>query len=93
MEESLTFDLTDPNFLVYAEDAGVLYLAGVDERFSFTANHAATKEEFFDIFRYAEKQDDGSEYRFSDKEMEIHWRIMLSAKKQLQDCWDKYNQQ
>ena len=83
------FDLTDQGFKDYCHARGVLQKMGNDSRYNFTANHKAIKEEFFVLFRYA-KEYHGSSYRFTDKEMAIHWEIMLAAKGAIQDAWELY---
>jgi hypothetical protein len=42
---------------------------------------------------FAEEQSNISQYRFTDREMEIHWEIILSAKGAMQDCWELFSQQ
>lgn len=86
------FDLFNAEFQGYCKKRGTLYKAGCKERFYFTANHAATKEEFFSRFRYAEEQGNGTRYEFTDDEMETHWKIMLSAKGAMQDSWELFTQ-
>lgn len=86
-----SFDLRDWGFLAYAEQRGVLYKAGENARYRFTGDHAATKARFFEEFALAIPQPDGTRYRFTPHEMETHWKIMLAAKGQLQQCWDLYH--
>ncbi|MCU7836147.1 MAG: hypothetical protein KZQ83_12975 [gamma proteobacterium symbiont of Taylorina sp.] len=83
------FDVTVQDFKDYCHARGVLQKMGNESRFDFTANHKATKAEFFVLFRYA-KEYQGSSYRFTNKEMEIHWGIILAAKGSIQDCWEIY---
>ena len=79
------FDLENAEFREYADRRGVLFKAGVGKRFAFTKNHAATKAEFFREFRFSKKG-----VRFSDDDMEFHWRIMLAAKGYMQDAWELF---
>jgi hypothetical protein len=81
------FDLGNKAFLTYLNARGVAHRAGEKERFAFTANHAATKAEFFTIFALA-KPYEGKQYAYTASEMEWHWRIMLAAKGAMQDCWE-----
>lgn len=82
------FDLNDKAFQTYCRGRGVLQQAREGKAFAFTADHAATKEQFFKDFRKAEKHPLFPQYVFSDEEMETHWKIMLAAKGALQDCWE-----
>jgi hypothetical protein len=86
------FDLSNLEFQNYCRARGVLYKAGCNNRFKFTADHSATKDRFFDEFRYAIEYPEGSgqRYRFTDDEMETHWKIMLAAKGAMQDCWELF---
>lgn len=77
------FDLGDPDFAAYCERRGVGWKAGTGKRLAFTANHSATKEDFFREFARSE-----TGYIYSAEEMETHWRIMLAAKGAMQDCWE-----
>lgn len=86
-----SFDLSNNEFNEYCRRRGILYKAGSGNRLEFTGNHSATKAQFFDEFRYAIKYKDAEPYRFTDNEMETHWRIMLAAKGALQDCWELYH--
>ena len=85
------FDLYNPDFQEYCRTRGVLYKAGSGKRFDLTANHSATKEEFFGLFRCAMTQPDGSIYRYTASEMDTHWEIMLAAKGAMQDCWELFS--
>lgn len=85
-----SFNLNNPAFRDYCEARGVLWKAGVRRRFRFTADHSATKDQFFVQFRLAEKQPNIPQYVYSDDEMEFHWRLMLAAKGALQDAWELF---
>lgn len=85
-----SFDLSNIDFREYCERRGTLQKAGIEGRFSFTANHKATKAEFFSKFRLAILHR-RKRYRFTDDEMETHWKIMLAAKGAMQDCWELFN--
>lgn len=95
------FDLNNLAFQNYCKKRGILHKAGIEKRFLFTANHSATKKQFFEEFRFGERVTDPTlilnlpqkdqlrqRYEFTDKELEIHWKIMLAAKGAFQDCWE-----
>ncbi len=89
------FDLDNTEFLEYAKSRGVLYKAGVigSKRFQFTGDHNATEADFKGDKHFlhaapSEKYPKG--FRYSGKDMEQHWQIMLAAKGALQDCWQLF---
>ena len=91
------FDLENAAFLDYADARGVLYKAGSigSPRFLFTANHSATEADFranphFQRAIPSSQYPDG--YKYSDEEMDSHWRIMRAAKGALQDAWELFTQ-
>jgi len=84
------FDLYNADFVKYCDSRGVKQRAGLGKRFAFTANHSASKAQFFKEFAHAEGQADGSAYKYTEKEMKLHWQIMLTAKGAMQDCWEVF---
>ena len=81
------FDLNNKAFQGYLKTRGIAHKAGTKARFSFTANHQATKAEFMAMFQLAEPYK-GQQYKFSAEEMQAHWRVMLAAKGAMQDAWE-----
>lgn len=80
-----SFDLGDKGFFAYCKARGVAHKAGHGKRFSFTADHAKTREDFGAMFGVSE-----TGWVYSPEDMETHWRIMLAAKGSMQDCWELY---
>ena len=85
-----SYDLHDPAFQDYAKKRGVLYKAGCQDRFEFTANHNITRSDYAARFYLSEEDPQGIQHPLSDDAIEVHWQIMLAAKGSMQDCWDLY---
>jgi len=87
------YDLSDPKFQHYCEERGVLYVASEPKtrRWDFFHHHDKSKKEFQEdpYFQFAEAHE-GRRYRYTDEEMETHWRIILIGRAKLQDCWELY---
>ena len=89
------YDLSNKYFQKYCTERGVLYKAGEigSRRWEYMLDYTKSKEDFCNdaYFQYA-KVNDGSAYKYSDKEMNIHWDILCVSRVQLQDCWEIYCQ-
>ena len=89
------YDLSNEHFQKYCVERGVLHTAGEigSRRWEYKLDYTKSKEDFFNdaYFRYA-KVIDGTAYKYTDKEMNIHWEIMCVSRVQLQDCWEIYCQ-
>jgi hypothetical protein len=92
------FDLSDPGFLFYCEQRGVLHCMGgpdsrrrefiADTRLGFTDLKADP------ILSFAQEWPPGSgqRHRYADAELETLWRIIRYDRARLQDAWELYRQ-
>jgi hypothetical protein len=92
------FDLSDPGFLFYCEQRGVLHCMGgpdsrrrefiADTRLGFTDLKADP------ILSFAQEWPPGSgqRHRYTDAELETLWRIIRYDRARLQDAWELYRQ-
>jgi hypothetical protein len=88
------YDLSDEHFQKYCAERGVLQVAGEigSRRWEYMLDYTKLKEDFFNdaYFQYAKVKEDGSAYKYSDEEMNIHWENLFISRVQLQDCWEIY---
>lgn len=90
------FELNDPAFRRYAEQRGVLYVAGREgsRRWKFTGDFSRGCAEFMvdSYFRFAQEYPAGSGIRhmYTAEEMAFHWKVMRIARSKLQDIWEIY---
>jgi hypothetical protein len=90
------FDLSDPEFHRYAEQRGVLYVAGREgsPRWRFTGDFTQGRGQFLtdSCFRFAQEYPVGSGVRhmYTPDEVAFHWKVMCIARAKLQDAWEIY---
>lgn len=86
------YDLETPGFVEYCRTRGVVHVIGEGRRRALMADLQRTKSAFVRdaYFRSAERIDGKKAYRFTDAEMETHWRIVLLGRAALQDCWELF---
>jgi hypothetical protein len=87
------YDLADESFLNHCEARGVLHVAGVpgSRRWEFFSDYGKLKSEYLadPYFQFAEKSS-AKQYRYTDREMDSGWEIIVLGRATLQDCWQVY---
>lgn len=94
LEFVTTFDyeLEAPGFEDYCRSRGVAHVIGDGQRRALMADHQRPRAAFMRAayFRSAERVGGKKAHRFTDTEMETHWRIVLLGRAALQDCWELF---
>lgn len=88
------YDLSDRLFQEYCEERGVLHVAGEPEsrRWHYFLDHAMTKSSYLaDPFHQFAQEFESKRYRYTEREMETGWAIVLIGRGKLQDCWELYS--
>lgn len=86
------YELEAPGFEEYCRRRGVAHVIGDGQRRALMADHQRSRTAFMraPYFRSAQRVDGKKPYRFTDAEMETHWRIVLLGRAALQDCWELF---
>lgn len=86
------YEFDAPGFEEYCRRRGVAHVIGLDRRRVLMTDHQLTRAAFMrdTYFRSAEPVEGKKGYRFSDEDMETHWRIVLMGRAALQDCWELF---
>jgi hypothetical protein len=85
------YDLSNKAFRSYLTHRGLIHVTGEpgSKRETYLSDYRLTKGSYLSdaYFQFA-KEVDGKRYRFTDREMEIGWEIILLSRARIQDCWE-----
>jgi hypothetical protein len=94
MVNEYDYDLSDKTFQDYCCARGILHVAGVPQstRWVYFINYRKrTRSDYLKdpCFQFAEEVN-GKRYRYTDKEIEIGWKIIQLGRAKFQDCWESF---
>jgi hypothetical protein len=93
MIDEYDYDLTDIAFLDYCRSRGVLHLAGApsSRRWDYFADYSKSKNDYLadENFWFAQEFK-GKRHRYTEKELNSSWEIVVLGRAKLQDCWELY---
>jgi hypothetical protein len=91
MVTKFDYDLSNSKFQSYCIARGTLHEAGIpgSRRWDFFENHQLTELEYLadQYFHYAQEFE-GKRYKYTSEELQSGWRIIMSGRASLQDCWE-----
>ena len=93
MVDEYDYDLSDKTFQDYCSARGIALVTGKpgSRRWEYMADYTKTKHDYLTdpSFQFA-LEFNGKRYRYTNKEMETCWKIVLLGRAKLQDCWELY---
>ncbi len=96
MVREYDYDLSIKRFQEYCSDRGILHVAGEpgSKRWKYMADFRKAKSAFLaDSYFYFSEEVNGKQHRYTDDEMETHWKILTLGRAKLQDCWELYSRE
>jgi len=90
------YDLSIKRFQEYCHNRGILHVAGEpgSTRWEYMADFRKTKRDFLaDPYFQTSEDVSGKKHRYTDEEMQTHWKIVSLGRATLQDCWELYSRE
>lgn len=88
------YDLAEKAFQEYCARRGRLHVAGEpgSRRWDYFATHTLSRNDYLadPYSHFAEPPAQGERYRYSERERESGWQVILLGRAALQDCWELY---
>mgnify|MGYP001576582002 CR=1 FL=1 len=96
MVREYDYDLSEKAFQAYCSARGILHVAGepASKRWKYVADFRKTKSTYLtDLYFQFSEEVNGKRHRYTEKEMEAGWKIMLLGRAKIQDCWELFSRE